>query len=125
MLLRLPYLMLTSVFTFIRLLPMSDIDKNIEILTLRHQLAILQRQIDKPRLTRSDRAFLAALLHRLPRPQLRQLHLIVSPDTVLRWHRNLLRRRNGRADRPPSAASKPSSCAWPERTQLGLPAHPR
>ncbi|WP_246144262.1 hypothetical protein [Actinacidiphila oryziradicis] len=65
MLLRLPYLMLTSVFTFIRLLPMSDIDKNIEILTLRHQLAILQRQIDKPRLTQSDRAFLAALLHRL------------------------------------------------------------
>ena len=39
-------------FTFIRLLPMSDIDKDIEILTLRHQLAVLQRQIDKPRLTR-------------------------------------------------------------------------
>ena len=53
MLLRLPYLMLTSVFTFIRLLPMSDIDKNIEILTRRHQLAILQRKIDKPRLCRS------------------------------------------------------------------------
>jgi hypothetical protein len=50
-LLRLPYLALTSVFAFIRLLPMSDTDKDIEILTLRHQLAILQRQIDKPRLT--------------------------------------------------------------------------
>ncbi len=92
MLLRLPYLALTSVFTFIRLLPMSDSDKNVEILTLRHQLAILQRQIEKPRLTPPDRAFLAALLHQLSRPRLRQLHLIVSPDTVLRWHRDLLRR---------------------------------
>ncbi|MFE4956098.1 integrase core domain-containing protein [Streptomyces sp. NPDC056653] len=108
MLLRLPYLMLTSVFTFIRLLPMSDIDKNIEILTLRHQLAILQRQIDKPRLTRSDRAFLAALLHRLPRPQLRQLHLIVSPDTVLRWHRDLLRRRHAKVSRPKRPGRPPT-----------------
>jgi putative transposase len=117
-LLRLPYLALTSVFTFIRLLPMSDTDKDIEILTLRHQLAVLQRQTDKPRLTPPDRAYLAALLHRFPRARLRQLHLIVSPDTVLRWHRDLLRRhhakmsaRNGQADRPPTAASRPSSCA--------------
>ena len=47
--LRLPYLALTSVFAFIRLLPMSDTNKNIEILTLRHQVGVLQRQIDKPR----------------------------------------------------------------------------
>ncbi|MGH3375268.1 MAG: hypothetical protein ACRDP6_11055 [Actinoallomurus sp.] len=66
MLLRLPYLALTNVFTVIRLLPMSDTDKDIEILTLRHQLAILQRQTGKPRLTWADRALLAALLHRLP-----------------------------------------------------------
>ena len=84
MLLRLPYLALTSVFTLIRPLPMSDTDKNIEILTLRHQLAILQRQTGKPRLTLPDRVLLAAFLHRLPRPRLRQLHLIVSPDTILR-----------------------------------------
>jgi putative transposase len=90
-LLRLPYLALTSVCALIRLLPMSDTDKAIEILTLRHQLAILQRQIDKPRLTPPDRAYLAALLHRLSR-RLRQLHLIVSPDTIVRWHRDLLRR---------------------------------
>ncbi|MCW2641256.1 MAG: hypothetical protein JWP76_3562, partial [Dactylosporangium sp.] len=92
MLLRLLYLALTGVFSLIRLISMTDSDKNVEILTLRHQLAILQRQIDKPRLTPPDRAFLAALLHRPPRPTLRQLHLIVSPDTVLRWHRDLLRR---------------------------------
>jgi len=65
----------------IRLLTMSGTDKDIEILALRHQLAVVQHQIDQPRLTPPDRAFLAALLHRLPRPTLRQLHLIVSPDT--------------------------------------------
>ena len=51
MLRRLPYLALTSVCTLIRLIPMSDSDKDVEILTLRHQLGVLQRQIDKPRLT--------------------------------------------------------------------------
>jgi putative transposase len=107
-LLRLPYLAVSSVFALIRLLPMTDIDKDIEILTLRHQLAVLQRQIDRPRVTPVDRALLAALLHRLPRPALRQLHLIVSPDTILRWHRDLMRRRHAdasrrkRPDRPPT-----------------------
>jgi putative transposase len=67
---RLPYLALTSVFTLIRLLPMSDTDKDIEILMLRHQLAILQRQIDRPRLTPPDRAFLAALWVPKTRPSL-------------------------------------------------------
>jgi putative transposase len=98
-LLRLPYLALTSVFTAIRLLPMSDTNKDIEILTLRHQLAILQRHVDKPRLTPADRAILAALLHRIPGPRLRRLHLIVSPDTILRWHRDLMRRRHATASR--------------------------
>ncbi|WP_242624111.1 hypothetical protein [Micromonospora kangleipakensis] len=87
---------------------MSDSDKNVEILILRHQLAILQRQIDKPRLTPPDRAYLAALLHRLPRPKLRQLHLIISPDTVLRWHRDLLRRHNAKQSRPKRAGRPPT-----------------
>ncbi len=111
MLLRLSYLALTNVFAFVRLLPMSAVDKDVEILALRHQLAVLQRQVDKPHLTAPDRAFLAALLHRLPRPTLRQLHLIVSPDTVLRWHRDLLRHRHAkgsrskRPGRPPTVRS--------------------
>src|SRR3954452_19617352 len=78
---------------------MNDADKDIEILALRHQLAVLQRQVDRPRLASPDRAFLAALLRRLSRRRLRQLHLIVSPDTVLRWHRDLLRRHHARASR--------------------------
>jgi putative transposase len=88
------------VFTLIRLLPMRDRDKDLEIPALRHQLTILQRQVDKPQLTWPDRALLAALLYRLPRVRLRQLHLIVSPDTVLRWHRDLLRRRHAQASHP-------------------------
>ncbi|MGW6158067.1 hypothetical protein ACWFRM_33820 [Streptomyces sp. NPDC055144] len=71
MLLRLPYLAVSSMFALIRLLPMSNMDKDVEILTLRHQLVVLQRQIDRPRVTSADRAFLAALLCRLPRPKLR------------------------------------------------------
>jgi putative transposase len=68
----------------------------------------LQRQIDKPRFTPPDRALLAALLHRLPRPTLRQLHLIVSPDTVLRWHRDLLRRHHAKMSRPKRPGRPPT-----------------
>jgi putative transposase len=49
-LLRLSYLALTNVFAFVRLLPVSSVDKDVEILALRHQLAVLQRQVDRPRL---------------------------------------------------------------------------
>jgi hypothetical protein len=69
-LLRLSYLALTNVFAFVRLLPMSDVNKDVEILALRHQLAVLQRQIDKPRLTAPDDAFAGeSLFHTEPRPQ--------------------------------------------------------
>jgi putative transposase len=74
----------------------------------RHQLAVLQRQIDRPRPAPPDRAFLATLLHRLPRPMLRQLHLIVSPDTVLRWHRNFLHHRHAKASRPKRPGRPPT-----------------
>ena len=92
MLLRLSSRALTGMIRFLRLLAMSNADNDIEILVLRHQLTVLQRRVNKPRLALSDRAFLAALLLKLPRPTLRRLSLIVSPDTVLRWHRDLLRR---------------------------------
>jgi hypothetical protein len=79
-------------FFVLRLLPMSDRDKDAEILALRHQLAVLQRQLgnEKARFTAADRAFLAALLHRLPREALRRLRLLVRPDTILRWRRHLI-----------------------------------
>jgi len=89
MLLRLAYLTVTTTFAMFRLLLANDRDKDVEILAQRHQITVLQRQLDddKIRLTPADRALLAALLHRLPRHTLRRLRLHVHPDTVLpaRW----------------------------------------
>jgi transposase InsO family protein len=101
-LLRLAYLGITNAFALLRLLPGSDHDKNAEILALRHQLAVLQRQLDGQRIRfdPTDRAWLAALLHQLPRPSLHRLRLLVRPDTILRWHRDLLARRHAAASRP-------------------------
>src|ERR1700726_2137265 len=82
MLLRLSYLGVANAFALLRLLPMSDRDKDAEILALRHQLEVLQRQLgpERGRFTPSDRALLAALLYRLPRDVLLRLHLVVRPD---------------------------------------------
>jgi transposase len=80
---------------------MSDRDKDIEILTLRYQISVLQWQLGatRPRFEPADRALLAALLAPLPHDTLRRLQLIVRPDTVLRWHRDLLRRRHAERSR--------------------------
>ncbi|WP_433432988.1 integrase core domain-containing protein [Nonomuraea sp. CA-141351] len=82
---------------------MSDRDKDVEILVLRHQITVLERQLGpdtRVRFTPEDRAFPAALLTSLPREVLRRLRLLVRPDTVLRWHRDLIRRRHARTCRP-------------------------
>ena len=99
MLFRLAYLGVTNTLALLRLLQMSDPDKDAEILALRHQITVLERQLhgEKVRFTPADRAWLAALLHRLPRDVLRNLRLLVRPETVLRWHRGLIARRHARA----------------------------
>jgi putative transposase len=108
-LLRLAYLGVTNAFALLRLLPMSDRDKDVEILALRHQLTVLERRLgtEKVRFDASDRAFLAALLHRLPRDVLRRVRLLVRPDTVLRWHRDLLARRHAYLSRPKRRPGRP------------------
>ncbi|MFD8386668.1 integrase core domain-containing protein [Streptomyces sp. NPDC059679] len=110
MLLRLAYLGATHAFAMLRLLPMTDRDKDAEILALRHQNTVLERQLgkEKIRFTPSDRAFLAALLHRLPLHVLRQLRLLVRPDTVLRRHRNLVARRHAVSCRPKRPGRPPT-----------------
>lgn len=102
MLLRLAYLTVTNAFAVLRLLPMSDRDKDTEILALRHQITVLERQLggEKVRFSPNDRAFLAALLHRLPSEALCRIRLVVRPDTVLRWHRDLVARRHAARSRP-------------------------
>lgn len=102
MLLRLAYLSVTNAFALLRLLPMSDRDKDVEILALRHQITVLERQLGRtrPQFSPSDRAFLAALLHRLPIGALHRFRLVIRPETVLRWHRNLLARRHAVNSRP-------------------------
>jgi transposase len=104
-LLRLAYLGVTNAFAMLRLLPMSDREKDVEILTLRHQIAVLERQLNgqRVRMHASDRAFLAflaLLLHGLPREVLRRMRLLVRPGTVLRWHRDLVTRRHAAQSKP-------------------------
>ncbi|MGW9030954.1 integrase core domain-containing protein [Streptomyces sp. NPDC055722] len=86
----------------LRLLPTNEREKTTEILALRHQITVLERQLSgqRVRFQVSDRAYLAALLHQLPTQALRRMRLLVRPDTVLRWHRDLSARRHAAQSRP-------------------------
>ena len=108
MLFRLAYLSVTNVFALLQLLAVSNRDKEVEILALRHQIAMLERQLGKtpPRFCPGDRAFLAALLHRLPRDVLGRFRLLIRPETVLRWHRDVLARRHASRSRPQQHAEQ-------------------
>ncbi|MER6948159.1 hypothetical protein ABT294_29425 [Nonomuraea sp. NPDC000554] len=111
MLFRLAYLTVTNAFAALRLLPMGDRDKDTEILALRHQITVLERQLGvatRVRFAPEDRAFLSALLTSLPREVLRRLRLLVRPDTVLRWHRDLLKQRHARSCRPTRPGRPPT-----------------
>jgi hypothetical protein len=110
-LLRPAYLAVTNAFAALRLLPVSDRDKDVEILALRHQITVLERQLGadtRVRFAPDDRAFLAALLTSLPREVLRRLRLLIRPDTVLRWNRDLMQQRHARTCRPKRRGRPPT-----------------
>src|SRR4051794_19656000 len=94
------------VLSWLALLARSDTAKDAEILTLRHELAVLRRTNPHPKMSRLDRAVLSALSRLLPTP-VRRMRL-VSPRTLLRWHADLVARRwtypHRRPGRPPIAA---------------------
>jgi putative transposase len=88
---RLLYLIFRQLVAWLGLLARSSRSKNAEILVLRHEVAVLRRQVSRPRLSWADRAVFAALTQWLS--QACRLHRMVTPETVLRWHRDLVKRR--------------------------------
>jgi putative transposase len=100
--LRLLYLILLRVLNLLLLLGRSSASKDVEILVLRHEVAVLRRVNPKPRLDWADRAVFAALVRRLP--QMLRRHRLVTPGTILRWHRRLIAKKwtyPHRLGRPP------------------------
>jgi putative transposase len=90
---RLVYRLLVQVLSWLALFARSSASQDAEILALRHEVAVLRRNNSRPRLSWPDRAVLAGLARMLPRAL--RAHRIITPATLLRWHRRLITARGG------------------------------
>jgi len=107
---RLLYLIFRQVMAWLGLLARSAPSKNAEILVLRHEAAVLRRQVSRPRLSWADRAVFAALTQLLS-PAC-GLHQIITPATILRWHQDLVKQRWTQPRGLPTGGRRiPRSCA--------------